>query len=784
MIFKKMTKIRKVSFLFIFILLQTIIFTNNAFSQSRSIKVLNVTVEGAKTASTKIIKLNSGFVAGAELSGEDIQNGIKKLWQLGLFSDVKVIIDKETSNGVYLLVKVEEYPRLNKIKYNGNKKYKTKEITEDVFLFKGQIITPHLINNTVRKIKEKYKEDGYYNATVDVSTENVSDSDGKINVNFDISEGKKVKIKEIQLIGNKSFSDLRLKFKLKDTKQTGWYKLFFGGKYDEEKFKEDKKLLLKFYRDHGYRDARITNEKVELCDDNKKLVIKINIQEGPKYYYGDISIDGNEKYKKEFLLESLKNAGVEKGQEFKEEDFEAIVDSRIRSIYMDTGYLYAEIIPEIEPIGENTLNVNIQITENQIVKLRNVNIVGNNRTRDYVIRRELKVFPNDIFNRERLIRSQREIFMLNYFQDVQPEILPVDEEHIDLEVSVEEKSSDRVNASIGYSEMNGFIGSVGVDINNLGGRGQRLSTQYSRSYSYQNASIGFTEPWFMGRPNLIGTSFYYSERNQSTQYYQPYSSNIIGVSVQFGKRFRWPDSYFRGNWSIAVSRKKYSDIDEGSIYEDYLTEGQETNERSFTQIISRNSKDHPEFPQNGSSISLVSKFSGGLFGGDENFVKNQFKVEWWTPIVKNLVFYQTLNAGILNVFGKNSIVPYQEYFQMGGISMVDYVTSLRGYQDQSVGPPSSTYAAGNVMMKYSMEMRFLVSPNPTMYVLGFAETGRVWKDFKDTKLNEMVKSVGVGGRIHMPMVGMLGFDVGYGFDSILMDSDNGWETHFVFGRSF
>ncbi|MEA1986429.1 MAG: outer membrane protein assembly factor BamA [Candidatus Marinimicrobia bacterium] len=762
-------------------------FISNGYAQSQKIKVLNVTVEGAITASEKIIKLNSGFIAGAELSGEDVQTGIKKLWQLGLFSDVKVIIDKETASGVYLIVMVDEYPRLRKIRYVGNKKYKTKEIKDDISLFRGQIITPHLINKANRKIKDKYKEDGFYNAKVEVSTEVVEGKGNKIDIIFDIKEGKKVKVDEIVFIGNKNFSDLRLKFKLKETKQTGWYKLFIGGKYDKEKFKEDKKTLLKFYRDQGYRDARIVKTKVSLDKEKKHLALKLYIKEGPKYYYGNVSIEGNEKYKTEFLLKSINSAGIKKGEEFKEDDFEMAVDQRIRSIYMDTGYLFAEITPEIEPVGRNKINVKIQITENKIVKIRNVKIIGNDRTRDFVIRRELKVFPGDIFNRERLIRSNREIFMLNYFGDVQPEIVPVDDEHVDLEVSVEEKSSDRVNASIGYSEMNGFIGTVGVQINNLGGRGQRLSTQYSRSYSYQNLSVSFTEPWFMGRPNLVGGSFYYSERNKTDRFYQPYNSQIVGVSLQFGRRFRWPDSYFRGNWSANVSQKVYTDIDEGSVYENYLNEGEKTQERSITQVISRNSRSHPEYPQEGSSISLQTKLSGGILGGNENFLKNKFKVEWWTPIVKNLVFYQNMEVGLLSEFESmksESIVPYQEYFQMGGSSMVQYVTSLRGYADQSIGPPSSSHAVGNAMFKYSMEMRFLVSPNPTMYVLGFAETGRVWNDFNDIKLNEMVKSVGVGARVYMPMVGMLGFDVGYGFDSVLMDDGPGWETHFVFGRSF
>ncbi|HAE87610.1 TPA: hypothetical protein DCG86_06260, partial [Candidatus Marinimicrobia bacterium] len=249
-----------------------------------------------------------------------------------------------------------------------------------------------------------------------------------------------------------------------------------------------------------------------------------------------------------------------------ENDFEMGVDLRIRSPYMDTGYLYAQIVPELTPRDVDTLDVHIIIQENEKVYIRRVNIVGNDRTRDFVIRREMRAFPGDVFNREALIRSQSDIFRLNYFSNVVPDIVPVDDKHVDLEITVEEKSSDRANMSMGYSELDGLIGSVGIDIMNLMGRGQQLTTEYQRGQSYQYLNLGFSEPWLMGRPNSVGVNFYYSERGATRYYSYPYDINVIGASLRFGRRFRWPDSYFYGSWSLNLTRKQYNNIDDGATF--------------------------------------------------------------------------------------------------------------------------------------------------------------------------------------------------------------------------
>ena len=301
-------------------------------------------------------------------------------------------------------------------------------------------------------------------------------------------------------------------------------------------------------------------------------------------------------------------------------------------------------------------------------------------------------------------------------------------------------------------------------------------------------SMGFTEPWLLGRPNLLGVNLYYSTRGSSYNYYQPYDLGVKGVSFRFGRRFRWPDSYFRGSWSLTFSEKTYSNINDSTsfLYQNPLglttTRG-----NSFTQIISRDNRNRPEFPTMGSSLSFTSRFSGGLLQGEEEFVKNHFTLEWWTPTLPKLVIYQNFQAGLINTFSKYSVVPYDERFYMGGAGLISYTTSLRGYEDQSIGPYSlNGYPLGGKgLLKYSAELRYLITDNPTLYGFVFAETGQTWNEFRGINFNKMVRSAGSGVRIYMPMIGLLGFDVGYGFDDINLDGKaDGWKTHFVFGMPF
>ncbi|MDD3715652.1 MAG: outer membrane protein assembly factor BamA [Candidatus Marinimicrobia bacterium] len=762
-------------------------------AQQQKLRVASVTVMGNKTASERIIQMSMGLVEGSEVTSTDIQNGIKKLYNLRMFSDINVFAADETKAGVHFVIQVAEYPRIHDVLFEGNKKYKSSKLLEEITLIRGQVFSPHLINKARLDLEKKYKEAGFYNVFIDVTAEPAPDIEDRINITFIIDEGQRVFIDEILFHTNEElFKPWRLRWQMKDTKKRDWYTFFRSAKFDPAKFTDDKNKLLQFYRDHGYRDARVLREEIDLDSLNRKMILNIYIDEGPCYAYRNVRVEGTQVYPQGFFLKNLELAGIRKGETYKEKYFEMAVDAKVRSLYMDTGYLYAQVTPEITPVGEDSLDVLIRVEENHKVKVRRIQFAGNTRTREYVIRREMKLMPGDVFNRERLIRSQREIFMLNYFADVIPDIVPVDNETIDLEVRVEEKSSDQANASIGYSEYDGLTGSVGIEINNLAGRGQRLSISYQKSAGTDYVSLGFTEPWLFGRPNTVGVSLYFSQREMTDRsyYYEPYDRRILGATGSFGRRFRWPDSYFRGSWGLTFAYKNYYNVRNPDYFIQYNPSGiTELWGNSLTQVITRDSRDKPEFPTLGSKMVWNSQISGGIFGGKEEFVKTQVTFETFTSIVDKLVFYQNFDFGVVIPYGRYGVIPYDELFHLGGANAISYITPLRGYADGSIRPPMSSYESGNTLLKYSCELRFLLSPNPTLYLLAFAEAGRIWNDLKEIKIPEMARSIGVGARVYMPMMGMLGVDFGYGFDELYYYNSSGkvtykspgWETHFVFG---
>jgi len=474
---------------------------------------------------------------------------------------------------------------------------------------------------------------------------------------------------------------------------------------------------------------------------------------------------------------------------------------------MDRGYIYSRVEPLVTPVGVDSLDVHFRISENHKVFVRNIMIGGNSKTRENVIRRELRIFPGDVFSREKLIRSQQAAWMLNYFSNVVPDVVPVDEDQVDLDIVVEEKSADRANANIGFTGEYGMTGGGGLEFNNFRGMGQRLMFSFNTgtNYSiyttstpskYQSISLSFTDPMVYDTPNLIGFSIYYSFRGASTNYYFPLDFTAKGGSVTWGRRFRWPDDYFRGNWALRGVEKEYSG-DQADL--DRYVKGLNVSRGiNLTQIISRDSRNRPEFPTLGSLFSLETTLSGGPLGGNEDFHKHVLKLEWYTPTFWKFVLKSSFNLGIIESLpsekGELSIIPFDERFIMGG-NGIPYGNMLRGYPDNSIGPITSggSPIGGNAMIKFNTEFRFPFSENPVVYGLIFGEMGNVWNS---RHMNEpfnisrggaltLRKSAGAGIRFFMPMIGMLGFDLGYGFDDITgSGTPQGWTTTIIFGQPF
>ncbi|MCH7494915.1 MAG: outer membrane protein assembly factor BamA [Candidatus Marinimicrobia bacterium] len=776
-------------------ILLIILSTYSAGFAQEKIQIFSVDVEGNKSASSNVIIRNSGLSPGKSISGDDIRDAISKLWAMKIFSDVQILAEKQVEEGIYLLIKVEEYLKIDKYELKGNKEIKDDKLEEVVTFFRGQRITPHMEMRTIRAIKDLYKEKGFLLA--EISTERIpSEKEDYIILRFNIKEGSKVKIRGISVSGVENFSEGKIKKQMKKTKEKGKLRFWRKGNFDKDEYEEDKKNIVQFYQDNGYRDAEIVSDSLYYDDNLEKLFIDITVNEGMHYKLGKLTFEGNQLFDDDELSRAL---GLTEGDDYSEKELDLAVYESLTGIYMDRGYIYVNIQPVQIPSAEDVVDIEFSIQENQKVFVRNVNIYGNTKTKEKVIRREMKIFPGEVFSRTKLIRSQREVWILNYFANVIPNIRPVDDDEIDIEISVEEKQTDRANASAGFSQRDGAIGSIGVDFNNFIGNGQVLSFNWQFGRVYRALSIGFTEPWLFDTPTLAGFRVFSTKRRGV---FFPLDQKEIGGSISLGRRFKWPDDYFRGNTSLRIAERQFDNISDRSILERLISKAEadkisddeigdkviKTHQRSITTAISRDSRDRPEFPTQGSVFTLVSQVSGGPLGGNEDFYKNTITVDWYTPVFWKFVLFSKYKYGAIGTFKKNAFIPWDEYFFMGG-SGLTIGEPLRGYDDRTVGPPSPTssnFALGaRVLAKFSIELRFPIAPNPTIFGLFFYEGGNTWLDMKSTDVFDLRKSAGFGLRMFMPLVGLIGFDMGYGFDDLTIPGEReGWKVHFQFGRQF
>ena len=596
-----------------------------------------------------------------------------------------------------------------------------------------------------------------------------------------INEGNKVVIEGIRFHDNKFFTNKKLRKQLKDTEENGFW-FFGGGDFDTEKYAEDLKKLVAFYRKEGFRDAEVVRDSISYGPAKRDMFIDIWVNEGTRYYFGDITWQGNELYSSEILAQYL---NFKKGDIYNKEKIERAVFERIGNLYYDAGYIYAGITPQEIPVGLDTVNVHFRVVEGNAVKIRKINIAGNTKTKEKVIRRQLRIHPGDTFSREALVRSQREIFILNYFADVRPDVQPITDEEVDIMLEVEEKSTDTANMSAGFSERDKLIGSVGVTMNNFFGNGQTLSFNLNFGRAFRSFQIGFTEPWFLDTPTLIGLSLFDTKRDSR---FTGYDQRSQGATARLGRRLSWPDNFFRADWIYRIDRTDLTNFSQIIIVRNpsgIIDQNWPLTTSGITQVISRNSLDRPEFPTSGSRFSLSTELTGGPLGGNVSFHKHILKNDWFSPIFLNFVLMSSMQAGYIEGFGDDTKnIPFLELFFMGGEGLSRSI-ALRGYNDPLSN--SVTEDGGKVMFKYSTELRFPISPNPTIFGLFFAEAGNTWATLPETDIFDLRRSVGFGLRIFMPMLGIIGFDYAYGFDNI--DFSTGkkfgdWKPHFVFGRSF
>lgn len=788
---------------YVVLLLSLIVVSANARAQvapkQPSLKILGISVEGNKQTDAGAIIRYSGLRIGNEIvqGGDEISQAIKQLWSLGIFSDIQVLIDNQVENGVFLLIKVQEYPRLNDIVIKGNDELSEKDIKEQINLVKGQIVTQDALSTLKYNIMKKYEDKGYLLAEINPELEPVADTSGApVNLVLKIDEGKEVVVKSITFSGNKSISDGDLRGAMDDTHEKVWWMFWRSAKFDPKKYEDDKQKILDYYNKNGYVDASIVSDSTWYSPDKEYMNIHINVYEGNKYYIRHIVWEGNTKYPSSALNERL---GLKEGDVYDKQKFEENLrgnkdQTDVASLYLDTGYLTFNAIPSETKVGSDSMDIDVKIYERNQFHIGQVLITGNSKTQDKVIRRELFTVPGDYFSRSLIIRSVRQLLQLNYFNSdkIKPDYNIVNDSTVNVSYGVEEKSSDTFNMSVGYSQLYSFTGSIGVSFNNFdlkhplqGGAGQALTFtwQFGVSSYYRTFQLGFNEPWLMDTPTSLGMNLF------DTRQVIYYDLQMTGASLTIGRRLRWPDDYFRGDWIVTLQRNNV--INGGGIYTPGLT-----TEFSVTQVISRNSTDSPIFPSVGSSVSLSDEISGPpVLPGNVSFHKHVFSADWYAPLfgTNRIVLYSGSLFGVLGTLTRNSpqLQPFDLFF-MGGTGL-GYIstTPLRGYDDRVVGPkvpdtPSGEPSGGRVLFKQTFELRFSITQDPIpLYFLMFAEGGNVYSDFAHTDIFQLARSAGVGARVMINPIGLIGFDYGYGFDSVSPNyPKSGWHFHFQFGKGF
>ena len=821
-----------------YFLLIIVFFTSvSVFSQQQrsTYKILGVSVEGNKSSDANTIVVSSGLKVGDEIQvpGDKTINAIRNLWALNIFSDVQIVIDKQLADGVFLLIKVEEYPRIEKVVIEGNDEISTDDIEKKITFLRGSILKPQEVTKLIQRVNKLYEEDGYFNTTfntkyytyfsADTTEDNIlvrwrntsdladeyemeysiddnksSNLIGKIKdrrlLKIEVKEGNTIKVRGISFEGNDAFDDGDLRGAMDETSIARWWKFWSSGKFDPEKYKEDKNLILKFYQKNGYRDAEILSDTLIYSNDKKDINIVMNVYEGPQYKIRNITWDGNTVYPAYVLSERLE---FMRGDVYDLEKFEQNLhgnekQSDVSALYLDNGYLMFNLQTKETKVGEDSIDINIRVEERNQFKVDKVDIYGNDKTKEKVIRRELYTVPGDYFNRALLFRSVQNLANLQYFNT--EKLYGADgittklssDSTVNVGFNVEEKSSDYLNASVGYSGSYGFSGSVGVTLSNFsiaepfrlgGGQILSFSWQFGVGNYYRTFTLGFTEPWLYDTPTSVGAEVFDTRQ----QYY--YDLRQSGATIRVGRKLKWPDDFFYVQGRV---RYQYNNVIEGL---NYYKEGK-TNQVSLGALITRKNIDNPTFPSTGSSLALDAELSGGPLPGDVDYLKIGFTAEWYRRLfnTNRLTFYTIANMGYIDEIVPGTNIQPFEFFYMGGNGLIIATTSLRGYDDRTVGPRNAAgnIIGGRVMAKVGTELRFALTLEPIpLFLIAFAEAGNVFENFQKTDIFDLRRSVGFGARVIINPIGLIGFDLGYGFDRKLTDGkDPSWLFHFQFGKGF
>ena len=847
---------------------------SNSKNPPREYIIAGIKISGTKYLDEALLTSISGLTVGDKVTipgGDNFSKAINNLWKQNLFADIAIYFTKLSGNSIYIEINVTERPRLSNFYFKGVKKGDGDDLTTKTGLVKGRVITENMKRSAILMIKKFYSEKGYQDAQVTTSeSKDPSVANSEI-LTFNIVKGPKVRINEVNFFGNDAIAESKLKKQLKDTKElsrltlfpppvdttygqhsymtfkqylNNWgflsftgskefldpyfrFKLFSSAKFNASKFEGDKQKVLAYYNSQGYRDAAILAD-TQYVNKKGQMNIDIKVDEGHKYYFGNIAWKGNTKYSDSILSLIM---GIHKGDVYNLDILNKKLGKQmspeggdISGLYMDDGYLFFHVDPVETSVYNDTIDFEIRMTEGPQATIRNVTISGNEKTKEYVIRRELFTIPGDKFSRSDLIRSQRQIANLGFFnqEKINPGVNPNQEDGtVDINWGVEEKSADQLELSAGWGGGIGLTGTVGVTFNNFSiknilskkawdplpsGDGQKLSLRIqSNGKAYQSYNFSFTEPWLGGKKrNSLTVSLYrsifrtggYNYRSNTYAFSDSNSLKNFGVTVALGKQLKWPDDFFTLTYSVNYTQY---DLTNYALFTSAFRNGYSTN-FSFKLALSRYDLDQPIYPRRGSNLLLSVQFTPPYSRIDNNLTQaDSYKLpeyhkwrmtsDWYLPIgnamgadkSRQFVLKASAKYGFMGRY--NSALGFSpfERFQVGDAGLTNNfgllgydIISQRGYpvyenSDPKVNPDQQQASQFfTIFNKYTLEMRypFTTNPSSTIYGLAFFEAANGWFDYTTYNPFRLRRSVGLGARFFLPMFGLLGFDYGIGLDRI------------------
>jgi len=831
------------------------------YTKPKTYTIESIEVSGIEYLDENALIIISGLNIGKKINipGDDIAMAIRKLWKQGLFEDISINVIAVRDDNISLRISLKERPRLSGFTISGVSKSNEETLREKSKLVTGDVVTENLLIRTKEIIESYYVDKGFFNAQVEITKKPDPKRPNSVKLDIKVKKNKRIRIEQINIIGNTEIKSERLKSALKETKEKAFvrplkhadelvvdlakdavrlrlpkmredfidylkksFRLTFlkSSKYVPNVFEDDKALLIAKYNKLGYRDAKIISDSVYRTKNNT-MAIDIRVDEGDKYYFRNINWVGNTVYPDDALAQVLQ---IQKGDPYNKELLETNLSYNqngpdISSLYMDNGYLFFNVEPVEVRVENDSIDLEIRIREGEQAYIKNVNIKGNTRTNDHVIVRELRTRPGQLFSREAIIRTQRELAQLKYFDpekfgiDVQPN--PADNT-VDITYTVEETSSDQIELSGGWG-YGRIIGTVGLSFNNFSirnifnkksyqpipsGDGQKLSLRFQTyGAGYMSYSLSFTEPWLGGKkPNALTVSLYHSK--YSNIYATDNNSFAInGLSVGIGRRLTWPDDFFQ--MYMGINLQQYNLVNYANILSFGDGNGQ-FNNFNYMLTINRSSIDQPIYPRGGSDVSLTAEFTPpySAFGDKDystmtenekykwvEYHKWKVKANFFSSIVGDLVLSTRAQFGFLGYYNSQIGVTPFDRFYLGGDGLSGYnnmdgreLIGLRGYANETLTPKGG----GVIYNKYTLELRYPLSLNPsaTIYVMSYFEGGNDWDSFAKFSPFKIYKSAGVGVRVFLPMFGLLGLDWAYGFDPVPGNEDaNGGQFHFSINQS-